>query len=89
MHLSCVWLTRGIDLSSAGIHGCGRKKGDLYRSYHHQLNFLANNGCDLVQGFLLARPMNEAAYSSFLQNLQASAEPLRLSANRNERAAGR
>ena len=39
-----------------------------------QLRFLANQGCDLIQGFLLAKPMNEEAYSSFLKNLQAGVE---------------
>ena len=39
-----------------------------------QLRFLANQGCDLIQGFLLAKPMNEEAYSSFLKTLQAGVE---------------
>ena len=34
-----------------------------------QLNFLAQQGCDLAQGYLLARPMNGEAYLRFLKNL--------------------
>jgi EAL domain-containing protein (putative c-di-GMP-specific phosphodiesterase class I) len=47
-----------------------------------QLSFLTAQGCDLAQGFFLARPMNEMAYRSYLQNLQAVGEPPRLSATR-------
>jgi len=50
-----------------------------------QLSFLAAQGCDLAQGYLLARPMNEEDYLSYLKNLQAGVEPLRLSASRNQR----
>jgi diguanylate cyclase (GGDEF)-like protein len=32
-----------------------------------QLGFLAAQGCDLAQGYLFARPMNEDAYRSYLQ----------------------
>ncbi len=46
-----------------------------------QLSFLTGQGCDLVQGYLLAKPMNEEAYLSFLKNAQAG-EPLRLPATR-------
>jgi diguanylate cyclase (GGDEF)-like protein len=53
---------------------------------HEQLSFLADNGCDLAQGFLLAKPMNEEAYSSYLKNLQASIEPLLLSVALGKRA---
>ena len=49
---------------------------------HDQLSFLTLQGCDFAQGYLLARPMNEEAYRSYLQNLQAGVEPLRLSATR-------
>ena len=52
---------------------------------HDQLSFLAAQGCDLVQGYLLARPMKEEDYLSRLKNLQAGVEPLRLSASRNQR----
>ena len=52
---------------------------------YDQLSFLTLQGCDLTQGYLLARPMNEEAYRSYLQNLQAGVEPLRLSATRDER----
>jgi diguanylate cyclase (GGDEF)-like protein len=51
-----------------------------------QLSFLANNGCDLAQGFLLARPMNEETYLTYLKNLKSTVEPLRLSAARNKSA---
>jgi diguanylate cyclase (GGDEF)-like protein len=45
-----------------------------------QLGFLANQGCDLAQGFLLAKPMGEDAYLSYLKNKPAIVEPLRLAA---------
>ena len=45
-----------------------------------QLEFLAHQGCDLAQGFLLAKPMNEEAYLSYLQRQPAVVEPLRLAA---------
>jgi diguanylate cyclase (GGDEF)-like protein len=47
-----------------------------------QLNFLTTQGCDLAQGFLLAKPMHEEAYRSYMQKLQASGESPRLSAAR-------
>lgn len=50
---------------------------------HDQLSFLALQGCDIAQGYLLAKPMNGEAYLSFLKNAQAG-EPLRLAAFRNE-----
>ncbi len=40
-----------------------------------QLSFLAAQGCDLAQGYLLAKPMNEAAYRTYLEDLQAGSEP--------------
>ena len=43
-----------------------------------QLRFLANQGCGLAQGFLLAKPMNEEAYSGYLENVPAAVRPLRL-----------
>ena len=49
-----------------------------------QLNFLANQGCDLAQGFHLAKPMNGDAYFSYLQYLQTSIDPLQLAAPRNK-----
>jgi EAL domain-containing protein (putative c-di-GMP-specific phosphodiesterase class I) len=48
---------------------------------HDQLSFLTSQGCDLAQGYLLARPMNHEAYVSYLLNVQAGVEPLRLSVN--------
>jgi diguanylate cyclase len=49
---------------------------------HEQLNFLTSLGCDLAQGYLLAKPMNEEAYSSYLQAVPARVELFRLSAIR-------
>jgi diguanylate cyclase (GGDEF)-like protein len=51
---------------------------------HDQLDFLRSQGCDLAQGYLLAEPMSGEAYTSYLKNLQAGAEPPRLSAAPNE-----
>ena len=42
---------------------------------HAQLSFLALQGCDLAQGYLLAKPMNYEAYSSYLESLRAAVEP--------------
>jgi EAL domain-containing protein (putative c-di-GMP-specific phosphodiesterase class I) len=47
---------------------------------HQQLGFLTIQGCDLAQGYLLARPMDEAAYMKYLDNLQAGPDSLRLAA---------
>lgn len=47
-----------------------------------QFGFVAKQGCDLVQGYLFAKPMNEDAYRNYLHNLQASGELARLSAAR-------
>ena len=55
---------------------------------HEQLSFLAHQGCDLVQGYLLAKPMNAESYTSYLENLRAGVAPLQLSAVRNRRRAG-
>jgi diguanylate cyclase (GGDEF)-like protein len=55
---------------------------------HDQLNFLASQHCDFVQGYLLAKPMNAEAYLSYLKNRQARAEPLPPSAQRNVRVIG-
>jgi diguanylate cyclase (GGDEF)-like protein len=51
-----------------------------------QLSFFTIQRCDLVQGYLLAKPMTEEAYGLFLQNLHARSESLRLAAARSERA---
>lgn len=50
---------------------------------HDQLAFLADQGCDLVQGFLLAKPMDEATYIDFLHNNQAEVGGLRAVASRD------
>jgi EAL domain-containing protein (putative c-di-GMP-specific phosphodiesterase class I) len=47
---------------------------------HEQLTYLALQGCDLVQGYLLARPMSDEAYSSYLKNLRPGVESLQLTA---------
>jgi len=52
---------------------------------HDQLSFVTTQGCDFAQGYLFAKPMNEEAYLSYLKNLQAGVEPLRLTAAPNER----
>ena len=52
---------------------------------HDQLNFLTAQGCDLVQGYLHAMPMDGEAYLSYLINVQAGVEPLWLPATRNAR----
>jgi diguanylate cyclase (GGDEF)-like protein len=49
-----------------------------------QFSFLAVQGCELTQGYLLARPMSHDAYSAYLKNLQPGAEPLALSAGLTE-----
>jgi diguanylate cyclase (GGDEF)-like protein len=49
-----------------------------------QLGFLTIQGCELAQGYFLARPMGEEAYTSYLNNQQAGSESLRLSATRNK-----
>lgn len=50
---------------------------------HDQLAFLADQGCDLAQGFLLAKPMDDATYTDFLQKQQASIESPRVAASRH------
>jgi diguanylate cyclase (GGDEF)-like protein len=42
----------------------------------HQLNFLAAYGCDLIQGFLLGKPIGDEAYLRYLNNLEAGAETI-------------
>jgi len=53
-----------------------------------QLLFLSAQGCDYVQGYLLAHPMDEAAYGRYLESLMVQAEPVSLAATRNRRRAG-
>ncbi len=50
-----------------------------------QLNFLKGQGCDLAQGYLLAKPMDVRAYWSHLSDVQASVEPLQLADARIKR----
>ncbi|MGZ5718343.1 MAG: putative bifunctional diguanylate cyclase/phosphodiesterase, partial [Burkholderiales bacterium] len=40
-----------------------------------QLHFLVSHGCDFAQGYLLARPMDEKTYGSYLESGQAD-EPV-------------
>lgn len=54
---------------------------------HEQLSFLTSLGCDLAQGYLLARPIDEVAYSAYLRKLPvAPTQLLRLAQNRDQRA---
>ncbi len=53
-----------------------------------QLQFLSAQGCDYVQGYLLASPMDETAYGRYLESLMVRAEPVALVATRNRRRAG-
>jgi sensor c-di-GMP phosphodiesterase-like protein len=39
-----------------------------------QLDFLAVQGCDFAQGYLIARPMSEDAYRTYLANRQANGD---------------
>jgi diguanylate cyclase (GGDEF)-like protein len=52
---------------------------------HEQLSFLTLQGCDLAQGYLLARPMNDEAYRTYLERRQGGVEPRQLSAARDDR----
>lgn len=56
---------------------------------HDQLEFLSGQGCDYVQGFLLAKPMDEASYADFLQEQKLGANTLRMYAAWNARANGK
>ena len=53
-----------------------------------QLQFLSAQGCDYVQGYLLASPMDETAYGRYLESLMVQAEPVSLAATRKRRRAG-
>jgi EAL domain-containing protein (putative c-di-GMP-specific phosphodiesterase class I) len=48
-----------------------------------QLSFLTLQGCDLAQGYFLAKPMNDEEFLNHLTSLQPGAEPLRISATRH------
>jgi EAL domain-containing protein (putative c-di-GMP-specific phosphodiesterase class I) len=52
---------------------------------HEQLSFLTLQGCELAQGYLLARPMNDEAYRTYLENRHVGVEPRELSAARDGR----
>ena len=52
-----------------------------------QLDFLAKQGCGLAQGFLLARPMDAAAYAAYLESVRASDDVVHLSRNRSKQRA--
>jgi hypothetical protein len=71
-------MARGLDLKvvAEGVETQG------------QLRFLAIQGCDLAQGYLLARPMSHEAYSNYLKP-QTGVEPLRLPATRKRALDGR
>ncbi len=56
---------------------------------HDQLRFLASQGCDVVQGFLLAKPMNEAAYSNFLRSRKVEVNASQTGAAQHGYATGR
>jgi EAL domain-containing protein (putative c-di-GMP-specific phosphodiesterase class I) len=43
-----------------------------------QFNFLSAQGCDFAQGYLFAKPEDEASYRRRLENRQAGGQPLRL-----------
>ena len=52
---------------------------------HDQLRFLEKQGCDLAQGFFLAQPMDEKAYTDFLKNQHTGVGQLRLVNDNNKR----
>ncbi|MDB5810146.1 MAG: hypothetical protein JWN94_2268 [Betaproteobacteria bacterium] len=47
-----------------------------------QLDFVTAHGCDLTQGYLLAKPMDEEAYVNFIKNLKPGVQPRSLAAAR-------
>jgi EAL domain-containing protein (putative c-di-GMP-specific phosphodiesterase class I) len=61
----------GLDVVAEGVEN------------EEQLEFLTMQGCELAQGYLLAKPMSGEAYSTYLKSLDAGAP--RLSAARGER----
>jgi EAL domain-containing protein (putative c-di-GMP-specific phosphodiesterase class I) len=54
-----------------------------------QLGFVMSQGCDSAQGYLISKPMAEAAYFDYLSNLPARTDPPRLSLAPKPRAASR
>src|SRR5262245_37923109 len=55
---------------------------------HPQLDFLSAQGCDFVQGFLIAKPMNEDAYRGYLGSRHANGDASGLSLARAMRSSG-
>ncbi|HEV8106283.1 MAG TPA: EAL domain-containing protein [Burkholderiales bacterium] len=55
--------------------------------HHAQLEFLAAQGCDFAQGYLIARPMSEDAYRAYLTNRQANGDASNLAVIHQMRAA--
>ncbi|MEQ1354078.1 MAG: EAL domain-containing protein, partial [Candidatus Acidiferrum sp.] len=49
---------------------------------HDQLNFLAKQGCDYCQGFLLGKPMTGEEFRNYLKDQRAGLESLRFSTTR-------
>ncbi|MCC6532631.1 MAG: EAL domain-containing protein [Burkholderiales bacterium] len=47
-----------------------------------QLAFLTAQGCELAQGYLLSRPLDEASYVRYLDQRQAGVQPLQLASAR-------
>ena len=43
-----------------------------------QLSFVTTHGCDLTQGYLLAKPMSEDSYVKFLRSLNKGLTPLKI-----------
>jgi diguanylate cyclase (GGDEF)-like protein len=54
-----------------------------------QLSFVASQGCDSAQGYLLGKPMPDDAYLNHLKELPARSEPPRLALARKPRAKSR
>jgi EAL domain-containing protein (putative c-di-GMP-specific phosphodiesterase class I) len=55
---------------------------------HSQLDFLSAQGCDFVQGYLIAKPMNEDAYRGYLGNRHANGDATSRSLIHSMRSSG-